>query len=161
MSHAARRSCVRFAAAALLIAAAGTGCRSSNTEQYSIELTNSRSEPITVWLTKTGERASQPDWLAPEDLSTSRAASVEKINGAIIPPNKTGSLGPIRGEFGWEDRAVLRIYAGSVSFDQMLATPEDSGTLRLDVVLDEGVNRLVVRGPKLTVDRNAPAATQP
>lgn len=162
MSHAAPRRTARpiFSFA---IAAASTflivGCKSTNTESYSVELFNAGSEPVTVWVTKTGDR-SQADWLAPEDLSTSRAAAVDKINGEVIPPGKTGAFGPISGEFAWEDRAQLRVYSGQLTFDQLLATPAD-GSLRVDVTLDEGLNRLVVRGPKLSVERSTGATTKP
>ena len=148
------RSAIVLAAAATLV-----GCNSGRTESYSVSLHNDSPSVVTVWLTKTGERDGQEDWLAPEDLSSARIASVDQLNGQRVPPGKTARIGPLAGKFGYEDLAMLRVYAGALSYDQILATTPD-GSLRVDVPLREGMNRLVVRpSAKLTVERDDGATT--
>jgi hypothetical protein len=123
------------------------GCQSTYTANISVAIKNESEQPVTVWITKTGERNS--DWLAPEDLAM--APKPEMINGVVIPPGKTGELGPMKGRFEADAVPVLRVYAGHLDYDHMLATSVES-TLRVDVTLSDGINRLkVLRGAKLDV----------
>ena len=132
---------------ALACASAIVGCESSHTATFGIVLHNASSQPVTAWITKTGER--NADWLAPEDLALS--TKTESINGVVIPPGKTGEMGPMSGRFGPEDAAILRIYAGQLDYDHILATSVKS-PLRVDIALEEGTNHLEVRaGEKLDV----------
>jgi hypothetical protein len=120
---------------------------------FTVSLRNASTQPVTAWLTKSGG-PKEPDWLAPEDLSLSIAAQTDRLNGATIPPGRTGELPAITGKFDADAFAVLRVYAGKVDFDTMLATGPDS-RLRVDVPLREGQNNLVVTpSPKLTVERD-------
>ena len=137
-----------------LLALALVGCRGPAKSEFAVSLHNASERPVTVWLTKTGGPP-EPDWLAPEDLSNSRAAAVGMVNGVVIPAGKTGDIGPLTGRFADDSLAVLRVYSGQLTLDQLLATGPDS-TLRVDVPLREGRNLLVVKpGPKLTVDQDA------
>jgi hypothetical protein len=123
------------------------GCESSHTASISVELHNESQQAVTAWITKTGVR--DAEWLAPEDLAMS--AKPESINGVVIPPGKTGEMGPMKGKFEGESVPVLRVYAGQLEYDQLLATSVNSG-LRVDVTLSDGMNRLkVVKGAKLDV----------
>lgn len=127
---------------ALTLGLIAIGCAAPETT-FNISLHNASTQPVTAWLTKTGGPA-EADWLAPEDLSMSRAAAVGKLNGIVIPPGRTGEVGPITGRFDNDSLAVLRVYAGSVSLDTMLATGPDS-RLRVDIPLRAGINRLEVK----------------
>lgn len=116
------------------------GCQQSRSASISVELHNASAQPVTAWITKTGERDS--NWLAPEDLAL--VSKPDMINGVVIPPGKTGEMGPIAGKFEADSVAVLRVYAGQLDFDHLLATGPDS-PLRFDVTLDNGMNRLQVK----------------
>lgn len=127
------------APAFLLVATLMVGCQATRTETISVSLHNASAQPVTAWITKTGER--NDTWLAPEDLAL--WPKPEMINGVIIPPGKTGEMGPMTGRFERDSVPVLRVYAGQLEYDQVLATSVDS-QLRVDVVLDDGMNRLEV-----------------
>lgn len=133
-----RRFCITLATFAGL--AWSAGCQQSRSASISVELHNASAQPVTAWITKTGERDS--NWLAPEDLAL--VPKPELINGVVIPPGKTGEMGPIAGKFEADSVAVLRVYAGQLDFDHILATGPDS-PLRFDVTLDNGLNRLQVK----------------
>lgn len=140
-----------LAVTALSAAVAAVGCGPSKAT-FSVSLKNASTQPVTAWLTKNGG-PQEREWLAPEDLSSSVGAATDRINGVVIPPGKTGEMPPITGRFDSDAMAVLRVYAGAVDFDTMLATGVDS-RLRVDVPLREGHNALVVTpSPKLTVER--------
>lgn len=115
------------------------GCAPSRTASVSVSIQNKSPQPVTVWITKTGER--NAEWLAPEDLAME--AKPQMINGVVIPPGKTGELGPMKGRFESEAVPILRVYAGQLDYDQLLAT-STNGLLRVDVTLDDGMNRLTV-----------------
>ena len=133
------------AATGLLLA---IGCGSARTASFSVTLHNASAQPVTAWITKTGARNAQ--WLAPEDLALSDKPS--SINGVIIPPGKTGELGPMTGRFEPDAAAILRVYAGQYDLDHLLATSVKS-PFRVDVALEAGMNQLEVRpGERLHVD---------
>lgn len=139
----------RFHAVALLALAFAGGCTSSAT--FNIELQNASDQPVTAWLTKEGGPA-EADWLSPEEIGQGDVKRPELINGVTIPAGKTGTLGPITGKFDAGSIAILRVYAGQVKFEQMLAT--NVGPLRIDVPLEAGTNKLRVNPkPPLAVDR--------
>lgn len=129
-----------FAALSLLLAA--IGCVGTTKATFNVSLHNASTEPVTVWLTKNGG-PDENDWLPPEALANSRAADVDTVNGVVIPPGKTGDIGPLTGRFEADSLAILRVYAGQLTLDQMLATPVD-GKLRIDMPLREGMNKLEV-----------------
>ena len=131
---------------ALAAALPATGCNTAHKYTFAVSLQNASAEPVTVWLTKEGG-PDEADWLPPEALANTRAATLDTINGVVIPPGKTGEIGPISGRFHSDSMAILRVYAGQLTLDQLLATQAD-GKLRVDVPLEEGQNRLVV-SPKL------------
>lgn len=136
-----------IATAILTCLALGVGCQTSRTASVSVELHNASDQPVTAWITKTGARDGL--WLAPEDLAL--AAKPDSLNGVVIPPGKTGEIGPLKGRFEPEASAILRVYAGQLDYDHILATSVSS-PLRVDVALDDGMNRLEVRpGAKLDV----------
>jgi hypothetical protein len=141
-----------LAVTALSAAVLAVGCAAPTKATFSVSLKNASTQPVTAWLTKNGG-PQEADWLAPEDLSTSIAASTDRLNGVVIPAGKTGEMPPITGKFDSDAMAVLRVYAGAVDFDTMLATGVDS-RLRVDVPLREGRNELIVTpSSKLTVER--------
>jgi hypothetical protein len=127
-----------------------SGC--TTTETFSVELANASTAPVTAWLTKEGG-PDETDWLSPEALANAGVKRPELINGVVIAPGKTGTIGPIRGKFESGSIAILRVYAGQLSFDQILAT-SGPGELRQDVPLNAGLNELVVRPtPPFAVER--------
>jgi hypothetical protein len=118
------------------------GCGSS-TRSYSVSVKNDSLEPMTVWLTKDGPPVEQ-NWLAPEQIAQAGAYNREfPLAGVVIPPGRSGEMGPLQGSFDHGSNAVLRIYRGPLKFNEILATGSDSPN-RTDVKLAPGDNQIVI-----------------
>ena len=132
--------CWTAAALGLVLA---VGC--TETRTYSLSVRNATARPVTVCLTKSYGPA-EAGWESPEQVAgPAYPASDEGVPGTVVRPGQTASEGPVAGEF-YNDRgrAVLRVYAGTPSLNQMNAM--SPGSLdRLDVPLHAGGNALVVR----------------
>jgi hypothetical protein len=124
-----------------VLAAAG-GCYDMKQRQYQLSVRNDTSRPLTLWLTKDGPPI-EAGWRSPEDLEIETPSADERIAGVVVEPGKTGTAGPVKGEFGPQTNAVLRVYGGATKIAEILAIGRKSAN-RLDVVLKPGVNRLVV-----------------
>lgn len=147
------RPTTAIVAGLLLAVLMGTGCQASRRVTYAVTLKNATNQPITAWITKTGDR--DEAWLAPEDLAF-EPGTPRLFNGVVIPAGKTGDFGPITGQFGPEDAAILRVYLGALDYDTLLATSHTS-PLRSDLALDVGPNTLEARaGAKLELVPVAP-----
>jgi hypothetical protein len=118
------------------------GCSNAHKYEFAVNIKNDTPEPVTVWLTKQGGPPEE-GWLSPEAVESTRPAKLGHINGVVVPAGKTGNLPSLAGRFEPDALAILRVYAGQLMLDQILATPED-GKLRIDVPLREGMNELIV-----------------
>jgi hypothetical protein len=130
----------RFApllAAALLIVGCGPATRS-----YTISVKNDSPEPMTVWLTKDGPPI-EAKWLSPEQIAVMGKSKDDPISGVVIPPGKTGEMGPIDGRFEPGANAVLRVYRGQKLFNDLLAISAGSPG-RTDLRLAPGTNAIVI-----------------
>ena len=126
----------------MVAALAAVGC--AQTRTYDLAVRNDLDKPVTVCLTKAGGPA-EPGWESPEELAgPDHPASDEQPPGVVVPPGKTASPGEMSGEFYGGGLAVLRVYAGTPSLNQMNAISRDSPD-RVDWRLHTGVSRLVVR----------------
>lgn len=122
------------------------GCASSARQTFDVSVKNESSKPITVWLTKDGPPY-EPRWASPEELATERPGGSDQYLGVIVPPNKTGSTGPVDARLDAGTRAWLRVYADAEEFSDLLALSRGSPR-RLDLPLQPGENHFVV------VDKN-------
>ena len=121
------------------------GCQASyETRTYDVSVHNLSDGPVTIWLTKDGPPY-EPGWLAPEDLAIESPKQNAKLSGVIVPAEKTADTGTVTGRFEPQTHAVLRIYAGKRSFDELLASTHGDPT-RVDQPLHPGKNDLVVEG---------------
>jgi hypothetical protein len=118
------------------------GC-AGRTQTYDISVKNDLDQPITVWLTKNGPPA-EASWLSPEDLAMSQNPRGEKIAGRAVPPGKTAETGAIKGKFPSGTDAILRIYLGQHTLDELLSIGRKD-TNRVEVVLSPGKSNLIVR----------------
>jgi hypothetical protein len=128
--------------AALLLLFLIVGCQSIENRTYDVNVVNDSAKPVTIWLTKNGP-AYEDGWRSPEDLAIQSPRMNEKIAGVVVQPGKTASTGPIAGQFAPHVDAILRVYLGQKTFDEILAINRDSLD-RIDVVLKPGANRIAV-----------------
>jgi hypothetical protein len=133
---------VTFVALLACIAALAGGCSNAKTRQYELYVHNQTSQPVTLWLTKDGPPI-EAGWRSPEDLAIEAPEGDERIAGVVVEPGKVGTAGPVKGEFGPQTNAVLRVYSGATTMSQILAFSRKSPG-RLDVVIKPGKNRLTV-----------------
>jgi hypothetical protein len=97
---------------------------------------------VTIVLTKSGP-PEELRWRSPEQIAMTGLAAGEQHSAVVVPAGKTADVGPISGRFAPGVTAVVRVYLGEVSFDQMLATQIDT-PLRHDVYLNAPVSKLIV-----------------
>lgn len=132
----------------ILTATLLVGCGSSTQKrEYDLTVRNATDRTITIWLTKDGPPYEQ-GWRAPEHIAASAPGHEERISGVVVPAGKTAYTGTIKGEFAYSTAAVLRVYDGQYPvFSDLLAVPPKSPS-RIDHVLYEGKNLLVVKRDK-------------
>ena len=116
------------------------GCAPTRT--YNVSVRNDLTQPITVWLTKSGPPAERK-WLSPEQIARGELPG-GPIAGRTLPPGKTAQTGPVKGKFPQGTVAVLRIYLGQHTFDELLAMNRRDSS-RVDVTLSPGASSLIVR----------------
>ena len=134
---------MRFSTLAVLLFAcfASVGC-ATRTETFDVTVRNESAGPVTIWLTKTGG-PEEEGWRSPESIAINFVVEDEQIGGVIVPPRNTATTGKTKGKFERDSYAVLRVYRGEMKMSEMLANGKDSPN-RADLILDPGVNRLVV-----------------
>lgn len=144
--------CSNLAVSIALLLSFAAGCTTQQ-RSYSVALRNDTTHELTLVLTKEGGPP-EPNWISPEESATLTPQRDElPVSSAVVPPGQTARIGPLPGKFFPNSRAVLRIYGGAFNLDQLLSFPRGD-PLRIDVVLREGPNVLVVpRGLPLEVQR--------
>jgi hypothetical protein len=129
----------------LLLLLCPIGCASYETRTYDVTVKNDSSGPITIWLTKSGPPF-EDGWLAPEDIAIqSPRQPVKVIGGVVVPQGKQADTGLRTGKFEPQAQAVLRVYTGQRTFDQLLASSEEDKS-RVDMRLHPGRSELTVTG---------------
>ena len=125
--------------APLLMIVLLVGCRTT----YDVKVRNDLKQPVTVWLTKNGPPA-EANWLSPEQIAIGNVPAGEKRSDVVVPSGKTAETGKVKGKFPKGTSAVLRVYVGQHTLDELLAMSRP-GTSRVDVVLPRGKSSLIIR----------------
>ena len=107
------------------LSACGLGCQ-AETRTYEVTVRNDTPEPVTIWLFKDGGPY-EDGWKSPEDLAIESPKAGEPLGGRPIRPGAIASAGPISGHFDADSNAVLRVYRGAHSFNELLAIGSNSG----------------------------------
>jgi len=136
------------------LAALIAGC-ASDKQVYQVVLDNRSDRPVTVWLTQSYE-ARDPQWMSPETMAIHSPRLHDSPNRVVVPPGKTASTSELKAKLASDTDAVLRIYIGERSFDELLAMSRDNPN-RFDIVLKPGRNELVLREEdgRLVADRGS------
>lgn len=109
---------------------------------YQVEVMNISSVPLSVGLVKTGGSVQQ-GFTAPEHVAINAPDLVSKKWGTLVGPGQTKVIGPIKGKFEPNSDAVLRVYAGDLAVDQLIAYgKKDPG--RLDIFVPPGRSGFVI-----------------
>jgi hypothetical protein len=134
----------------LSVVSCGVGC--AETRTYEVAVRNDTHQPVTIWLYKEGGPY-EDGWKAPEDLAIESPSANEPIGGRIIGPGAIATAGPISGKFDSDASAVLRVYRGAHTFNELLAISRYSGD-RINAHLLPGDNEFLItdRNFKLSLD---------
>lgn len=136
---------MRFTLALLIVPLLALGCAKQHS--YQVAVRNESEGPLTVGLVKEGG-AFESEWASPEEIAAATRADEQRAwDAATVQPGQTGVAGPIKGTFGDDARAVLRVYAGGVEMDELMAISRGSPD-RIDVPLRPGRNAIIVRREK-------------
>jgi hypothetical protein len=139
-----------------LVALLAAGCQSSVTQRtYNYQIANNLSEPITIFLTKTGP-PNENGWLAPEQLAAAPISEDNSHEGKVVPPN-TQLTATATGKFIRGSDAVLRIYRVRGSVEDYAAI-DPGNPKRADITLHDGNNNIIVSSDdsEMTVRRIEP-----
>jgi hypothetical protein len=128
------------------------GCHSYETRTYDLTIRNDSAGPITIWLTKNGPPY-EKGWLSPEDIAIESPKERDVIGGVIVPQGKTAYTGARTGRFQSDTSAILRIYGGQLTFNDLLASSRDMAN-RIDLRLHPGKSDYVVTGPSNAIQVN-------
>ncbi|HWP40901.1 MAG TPA: hypothetical protein VNL70_08240 [Tepidisphaeraceae bacterium] len=109
---------------------------------YDVTVENRSARTITIWLTKNGP-AWEQGWKSPEDLAIESPRADEPIGGVVVPAGKTASTGQRTGRFVGDTDAILRIYLGQHTFNELLAISRNHPG-RMDVTLKPGTNWIII-----------------
>ena len=94
--------------------------------------------------------------MSPEEVAIAWPSEKDPAQRVVIPAGKTGSTGSMVAKFKNTD-AVLRVYIGERSFDELLAMSRGNPN-RIDLRLAPGRNDLTImdRGGRIVAERGAP-----
>jgi hypothetical protein len=147
--------------------AMAAGCI-THSQTYNVSVQNRLDKPVTLWIVK-DDGPEQLGWLSPEQVAeNNQSTDDEQLPDVVLQPNQTAKLGPLAGSFYKDNiRASLRIYGGSPTLTQMLATGR-GGLNRCDLNLEPGPNFVVIQekanggiGAKRTVTPPPPPPPPP
>ncbi len=133
------------------------GC--AGEQSYHVAVRNETEGPLTMGLVKEGGEF-EAEWASPEEIAAAtRADEQRRWDAATVGPGQSGVAGPVSGRFGGDARAVLRVYAGEGSMNDLMAISRGSPD-RIDVPLRPGRNAIIVRreGGKLAYERANPSS---
>lgn len=135
---------------AVIFAALASACSTGPKATFEVQVKNVSSTPISVGLTKRmagGQRpAIEEGWVAPEDIAMRAPALADRRWGELLKPGETTVLGPFTGTFPAGVLAVLRVYAGNPTVEEMLAISRNDPD-RLDVSLWPGRSEYLINDP--------------
>ncbi|MGA2500236.1 MAG: hypothetical protein ABSH20_21050 [Tepidisphaeraceae bacterium] len=123
--------------------------------QFTVEVMNISPAPVSVGLVKTRE-PKEEGWTTPADVAIHSPEYSDRHWGELIRPGETKVLGPREGHFQPGSVAVLRVYGGNPTIDELMAVGLRDPD-RVDVLLPAGQSSYVItiRGGRLTAVRAA------
>ena len=133
---------MRFILTFAVVSLLASGC--TREQSYQVAVRNETEGPLTVGLVKEGGDF-ESEWASPEEIAAAtRADEQRRWDSATVGAGQSGVAGPVSGRFGDDARAVLRVYAGEGSMNELMAISRGSPD-RIDVPLRPGRNAIIVR----------------
>jgi len=118
-------------------------CTQYDRRSFEISVKNETAGPLSVGLVKNGP-PSEEGWIAPHEVAMMAPQLSDRKWGLVIKPGETKVLGPYTGKFEQGVQAILRIYAGTPTIEEMIAFAKNDPE-RLDIYLWPGKSGYVIR----------------
>ena len=118
-------------------------CTHYDTRSFEISVKNETARPLSVGLVKNGP-PTEEGWIAPHEVAMMAPQLTDHKWGLVISPGETKVIGPHSGNFAAGVQAILRIYAGTPTIEEMLSFSR-SDPERLDIYLWPGKSGYVIR----------------
>ncbi len=118
-------------------------CTQFQKRSFEISVKNETVRPISVGLVKNGP-PTEEGWIAPHEVAMMAPQLTDRKWGLVIEPGQTKVLGPHSGKFQAGVQAILRIYAGTPTIEEMLSFSRGDPE-RLDIYLWPGKSGYVIR----------------
>lgn len=117
-------------------------CNRYDRRTYEVVVVNQTAQPLTIGLTKNGPPFER-DWAAPEDVAVLNHRDSEAAWGLRLEAGKTASSKRVDAKFEPQTLAILRVYVGDLTMDEILAASLNSPSRR-DIRLRQGKNVVTV-----------------
>jgi hypothetical protein len=128
-------------------------CTQNEKRSFEISIRNETARPLSIGLVKNGP-PTEEGWLAPHDVAIMAPQLSDRKWGLVVKPGEGKVMGPHVGNFAPSVQAILRIYAGTPTIEEMIAFPKTDPE-RLDIYLWPGKSAYVIRnvGGRLAYQR--------
>jgi hypothetical protein len=110
--------------------------------EFTVEVMNISPKPVSAGLVKTREPREE-GWTGPADVAIHSPELGDRHWGDLIRPGETKVLGPRVGHFQPGSVAVLRVYSGNPTIDELTAVGSTDPD-RVDVLLAAGKSSYVI-----------------
>ncbi len=118
-------------------------CTQYQKRSFEISVKNETVRPISVGLVKNGA-PTEEGWIAPHQVAMMAPQLTDRKWGLVIEPGQTKVIGPHTGKFEQGVQAILRVYAGTPTIEEMLSFSR-SDPERVDIYLWPGKSGYVIR----------------
>ena len=118
-------------------------CSQEQRRSFEISVRNETGRPISVGLVKNGP-PQEEGWIAPHEVAMMAPQLSDRKWGAVLKAGETRVLGPYVGRFEPGVQAILRIYGGTPTIEEMIAFAKDDPE-RVDIYLWPGKSGYVIR----------------
>ena len=131
-------------------------CAQYETRSFEIVVKNETAGPISLGLVKNGPPQEQ-GWIAPHEVAMMAPQLSDRRWGWVVGPGESKTFGPYSGKFAPGTQAMLRIFAGTPTIDEMVSFSRDDPE-RLDIYLWPGRSAYVIRNATGKLEYRVPAS---
>jgi hypothetical protein len=118
-------------------------CAQTEKRTFEILVKNETARPLSLGLVKNGP-PTEEGWIAPHEVAMMAPQLSDRKWGWVLQPGESKTFGPYGGRFAAHVQAILRIYAGTPTIEEMIAFSKDDPE-RLDIYLWPGKSAYMIR----------------
>ena len=130
-------------------------CTQIDKRSFEISVKNETAQPLSLGLVKNGP-PTEAGWVAPHEVAMMAPQLADRHWGWVLAPGETKTFGPYTGHFESQTHAILRVYAGTPTIDEMIAFSKDDPQ-RLDIYLWPGKSAYAIRYGEHRLEYRVPA----